>query len=426
MSSWDERFENHPAQTSLTQLEQLLAAIKSVVETEAVALEQFDRINRFTTYARKKFDSADAQLVSPAPLNNFHAAFQSIITEISAYQSNRNPGHLVNANTYVDSVLANFSGLHAPRTENDFTDFREAASSYRKSVSQLARNLQEEVAQVKRGNDALLAKFDEFTKEISAQKTRLDTAIATFQQQFSTAQETRQSDYSATQTKYHELFMQAEETRQTDFDTFLSDSETSFKDTESKFLAQSEIIFSDIHTKSHDLILQIEASRDHANKLVGIISETGMVHGYQSTANEERKASKLWKFVAVISLSLWVILACVFFFLTYTQELSWTAVVRQIFISTPFILLAGFSAMQVSQHQRVERANRRAELEIASIEPFLATLDDDERNDVKRSLVDKFFGQQENDNQKSESKRMLSLMVDLAKIIQQLQTSIRK
>jgi hypothetical protein len=49
-------------------------------------------------------------------------------------------------------------------------------------------------------------------------------------------------------------------------------------------------------------------------------------------------------------------------------------------ISTPFLLLAGFSTMQVSKHQNEERKNRQKELEIAALDPYLATLNDDDRN----------------------------------------------
>lgn len=426
MSTWDERFENHPARAALEQLEQLLAGTRSIAESESSALENWERINRVTNYARKKFNSADPLLVSPTNLTNITASLQSLINELATYQTDRNVGHLINANTYLDSTLYHYAGLPDPKTVDDISDLREAAASYRKSIGQLTKNLQDEISTANSQKDTLQQKLQELTNEISNQKARLDNAITQFQQLFTAAQELRQNEFAASQSKNFELFSTSEEERKSDFNTFIDNANTIFQEAQTKFLTQNKESLDKFNNNAEILLEELEEKREHAKKLIGIITDTGMVHGYQTTANEERNASRWWQGGAVASLSIWIILGCIFFVRTYDQELSWTVVVRQLLISTPFILLAGFAAMQASQHQRVERTNRRTELEIASIDPFLATLDDEERNDVKRSLVDKFFGQRESDTQKSELKRMLSLITDLAKTIQQIQGALKK
>jgi hypothetical protein len=63
-------------------------------------------------------------------------------------------------------------------------------------------------------------------------------------------------------------------------------------------------------------------------------------------------------------------------------------------------------------------------LEIAALDPYLATFDDGARNEIKRSLAEKFFGQREVEPAKSDSKHLLETMADVAKTVKQLQESL--
>lgn len=56
-----------------------------------------------------------------------------------------------------------------------------------------------------------------------------------------------------------------------------------------------------------------------------------------------------------------------------------------------FGALAGYGARQADKHHKVERRNRRVELELASIDPFLAELPEAERNQVKAAVADRLF-----------------------------------
>ena len=171
----------------------------------------------------------------------------------------------------------------------------------------------------------------------------------------------------------------------------------------------------------------MEGLKAHAQKLIGIITDTGMAHGYQKTANEERSRAALWKGVASSSLVLWITVGVVFFYFTYDKDLTWATVARQTLISMPFILLAGFAALQVTRHQKNERRFRQAELELASIDPFLATLEDGERNQVKREFAVRYFGQLDADSKHDgASPKLLDLAGSLAKTLHEMQQAVRK
>ena len=273
----------------------------------------------------------------------------------------------------------------------------------------------------------LQSRITEATTEINTQKQRLDTAIATFQQQFSEAQQTRQTEFSASEQARTLAATKSEQARQAEFDA----AEKERAEASEKAAEDAAKLHKDLVTKlegdSKAIVDAMEKLKTHAQKVVGIISDTGMAHGYQKTANEERAEAAVWKKVAAGSLIVWIAIGVAFFMLTYDKDLTWAAVARQFLISTPFVLLAGFAAMQVSRHQKNERGLRQAELEIASLDPFLATLDDKERNEVKKEFATRYFGQREVEaKHESSDPKLLDLATSLAKTVQDIQQAIRK
>ena len=99
---------------------------------------------------------------------------------------------------------------------------------------------------------------------------------------------------------------------------------------------------------------------------------------------------------------------------------------RQFLISTPFVLLSGFAALQVTKHQRAERINRQQELEIAAIDPYLASFDETTRKEVKKALAEKIFGQREVEQTKGDTKQVLDTVSDTLKVVKQLRDALKK
>ncbi len=250
---------------------------------------------------------------------------------------------------------------------------------------------------------------------VSLQKQRLDTAISAFQQQFSTAQQSRLDEFKASEKFRTETAEKNEQARQELFEAIEEQWERAAKKAAQAAAADHDELAGRLKGNAKKIIEDMETDKAHVQQLVGIISNTGMVHGYQKTANEEKEAAKRWKCIAAISLSIWIVVATTFFYLTYDKDLTWATVARQLLFSTPFVLLVGFAVMLTSSHQKNERGLRQAELEIASIDPFLATLDDMERNKVKKEYVARYFGQREAET-KNEScdKKLIAIIASLA------------
>lgn len=426
MSQWIERIQGHAVFKELADLEQSIETSREAAQADSTAFDAWERIERATKFIRFFLSDVDPLLVPPSHLSNAHSHLQQVRNQINSFAGNRIVKHLNEANNQLDNTLGYLGSI--PRLEkiSSTQELGETASSYRKSIGALIRSLEKQLAAVVTEKDSLQNKLQELTAEVAAQKQRADNVIAQMQQQFSTAQESRQSEATSLETKRSKDFDAAEEKRAQESGEALASQGKNFSEFLTASKNQHDALREDLSNQSKSLIVALETQKSHAEKVVGIISTEAVAHGYGKTANEERQAAKGWRIVAVIALIVWIVAGLVFFGLTYDKDLSFSALARQFLISTPFVLLAGFAALQVSKHQRAERMNRQQELEIAAIDPYLATFDDGTRNEVKRTLAEKLFGQRETETQKGDSKQILDVVSDTLKTVKQLQESLTK
>jgi hypothetical protein len=424
MSQWIERIQGHAIFKELADLEQSLETSRETAQADSTAFEAWERIERVTKFIRNFLSDIDPLLVPPSHLSNAHSQLQQIRRQLNNFAGNRKVAHLNEANNHLDNVLIHLGSIPRLDKAASSQELAEAASSYKKSIGGLVKSLEKQLAAVLTEKNLLQTKLQELTAEVTAQKQRADNVIAQMQQQFSAAQEARQSEASTLETKRTSEFEAAEEERAQESEQALATHEKSFFDFLTASKVQHDALCEDLSTQGKSLISALETQKAHAEKVVGIISTEAVAHGYGKTANEERQAAKVWRIGAVIALVVWIVAGLVFFWLTYDKDLSLSALARQFLISTPFVLLAGFAALQVSKHQRAERINRQQELEIAAIDPYLATFDDETRNEVKRGLAEKLFGQRDDEFPKGDSKRMLDAVSDTLKTVKQIKDSM--
>ena len=62
------------------------------------------------------------------------------------------------------------------------------------------------------------------------------------------------------------------------------------------------------------------------------------------------------------------------------------------FAALALAIPAAYAAKESAKHRLLENHNRRSELELASLDPYLEKLPEDTRNKVKEELTKNFFG----------------------------------
>ena len=403
MSEWVQRLEAHPVNDEVKAFDTLLSELESIAAENPQAISQFSRLQQVNRLLQQRLQSIEPVLVPLSVLNNLQSYVQHERTEVSQYRANQNVGHLHNANSHADAVLTQLGTMIYPATPSDIEGVRDAVASFRKSAGQYLRYVEDEHSSLQEKMKALSDHLQQATTEVNSQKSRLDTAISQFQQQFSQAEETRREQYAKAESGREEKFALALKEREEQFQSV----EDELSDEFGRALNERCAAFDQFLVKSNDesveqrvqlendtssLIEQLIEKKARAEELVHVIANTGMVGGYQRVANEERLVARIWEGLAVISMGGLVGFAVYAFFSTLHDDFKWGVFLARAFVALTFGILAGYAARQAEKHHQVERRNRRAELELASIGPFLSELPEGERNEVKRRLAARLFG----------------------------------
>jgi hypothetical protein len=404
MSEWINRVKNHALLLSLQEIEQSVNRARDIESSDQNSIDSLNRISRIVGYGKTYLDQIDADLTPLSVLDEANNSVNPAKNETNAFADNRNAQHLVNANSYLDTFLRILGSIPLLDVRTSIKEVNEAFNRQKQSLSGQVSGLIKDLNSLTAEKHALSEKLVTLANEISQNKQRADAVITEFQNQFSTAQETRHAEF-ATFTK----------DKTTDWNAFINTTDQ-----------EQNGVMAELERRVDSLIAEIDTQKKHAQKVVGVISTESVTHGYRKTADEERTAAKYWSWLAGSALSIWIVAGMVFFFFTYDKELSWTALARQFLISTPFILLAGFSALQVSKHQKVERISRQLELELAAIDPYLATFDINDKNQIKRELVEKMFGQRDAEPIKTEIKQTTETLSDLVKSLNEIKDAVLK
>jgi len=427
MSQWTDRYNQNPIHNSLSAIQTALAAIDTgSFKGQEAALHSYERVVQAFQLTKARLQVADPDLTPPPPLNNLNSHWQAVLAELAAFRKDKNVGHLNNANAHVDNVVTSLSTLIVPLSPIDLESLKESAASYRRTLGQYLHNLDEEASAIRTKMASLTTDLNRLSTEAATVKQRSDSMIASYQQQFSTSEEKRRTD-----------FQTAEAQRKKDFDILLAQKVNEWiaamKQQQTEYQSIVQRVSQDLNTvqagateRANSILADIQRNKEKADQLVGIITDTGMVGGYQHVANQERDSAKNWRKVALGSLLALAVFAVIAFIETISQQLRWDLFAARLFVATSLGILAAYAALQAEKHERNERKNRKTELELASISPYLYGLPPDQQNKIRGELAMRLFGQSEAPEPTSERKTTGSVLDVLKMALETIETMAKK
>ncbi|MFE4073404.1 hypothetical protein [Peribacillus sp. YIM B13477] len=395
--------ERITAQASYINMENAIQVLNEIDSSNSSTittreLEMLGRINSTFGFLKEALDKVDPWLVSTSTMESINSPISQVLNEITYYKNNRNEGHLNNCLTYIESLLPYFPQILVTKTPEEIEGLRSSIIKFRQSAGQHLSHLEKDVTETSTAFTKNNEKLNELTSAINDQKTRIDSIVNEFQNQF----------------------LQTQTQRGQEFDNFISKGEADLKDVievfgenyerhksaemaifnkmknsyEQQIASQQNTfgsLIEDFKTNVQTEFDQIHAMNKEAEKIVGIISMKGLAQGYQKIANDEGKKAFWWNIGSIISMVA-VIVFGVIFLLMHKGTLEWTALVSRIVLTGVGITLFTYCAKQATNHRNEERRNRKIELELASLDPYLKDLEEQEQKKVKQELVSKYFG----------------------------------
>jgi hypothetical protein len=142
----------------------------------------------------------------------------------------------------------------------------------------------------------------------------------------------------------------------------------------------------------------LETKHSEAKKLVSLIGNVGVTGNYQNIANSHKKSANFWRVMAIVFMSIFSILLVWTIIDLSSEGFNWTKSLIRLIAAAALSYPATYAARESSKHRKLETINRNAELELASINPFIEGLADDKKQMIKEKLVEKYFGNNKNND----------------------------
>jgi hypothetical protein len=108
-----------------------------------------------------------------------------------------------------------------------------------------------------------------------------------------------------------------------------------------------------------------------AQELVGVIGDHGVTSGFKKAADDALLEVVYWQRVTFWSMILLILFTGTTAVTLHGTDLNWVDVARRVIFTVTVGALATYAASQTSRYQAAERKNRKLELELRALGPFL-------------------------------------------------------
>ncbi|UOD34644.1 hypothetical protein DSN97_10935 [Deferribacteraceae bacterium V6Fe1] len=347
-----EELKNHQAFKIVQQIRDRL----SQEDANKLQIEHREFILDAISYFDLRVNISISSLINVSQLNQIQNYFQNSLTEINNFFVDGNYGHVNNALSHINNAISiiNQFPLTIPQETKDLSDI----------VNNFRTIIQSEEDQIKKSIGDLKNQIN----PINNQLTQIQQNIANQQNQS----------------------IQLTQTFQNEFNKLKQKLTNDIEDATNKILQES----SEINKK-------LNSKLEEAKKIVNIIGNIGVTGGYQKNAEYHKKQANLWRWIAIIIMLLSI--AYLGYSVFTISQYEWHISLLRIISTALFIYPAQYAASQSSKHREQEFYNKKMELDLSAINPFIELFDDKKKQEIKEKLVEKYFNSNNLSINKTES-----------------------
>lgn len=121
------------------------------------------------------------------------------------------------------------------------------------------------------------------------------------------------------------------------------------------------------------------------------MGERAVTSTYQKTANEARAEMYFWQALTVLVMGA-LLAAAIFEFLPALQAgWNWGIGGARLMVAAVATLLAGYTGAQAKIARDTAKKNRRREMDLAALGPYLASLPEAEQHQLRSRIADRYF-----------------------------------
>lgn len=370
-------FKNHLVFSKLSELNTVLKSQEAKDKIDLASMHYFQSASK---YIRDKLKLTIPILVPDAEFNTLAQEITAATSQIRPFLSNLNVGHLNNAIANLNSALNRVRSLPTPMSKVDY-DYAKAITDFESTVRAKYETLKSENNKLKNQNTSLKDELGRIDQEL----TRLANLLTTKEKEIQNLNSNFQTEFTnikLTATNSYELDRKS---YKSDFENDREQFRTELNEEKERFVDSSNAIIEELNTKLSE-----------AQKLVNVIGNVGATGNFQLIANYHKKSANIWRYVAIGFMAILSALLIYTIWDLSVNNVDWLKSLTRIIAAGVLSYPATYAATESNKHRRQENYNRKIELELAAINPFIEILDESKKQLIKEKLVEKYFGNNPN------------------------------
>ncbi len=380
--------ENQTIATRLAGIQSLLGSPTFSDEKIFVDLQNRlsrDKISDYVGFVLNALKSANSQDVSVIGLAQLAGQLETVQSELVNFSSNQNPAHIHNARNHIDQVgyqllwalgLAPFRGAAVAGLKGEVQDYRVRADALAQSLITRKAELEASVSSMIEQIKSLEALVGTLKDAVEKQRAEALTVTAEVQGKYEITERELRKTFEETQNRLNEQNDGAANAR----------------------LQKIDELQKTIDSDSNALIRVLNEKKDEASKIVQIVGNIGVTGNYQKVADTEAGAANVWRIITVLIFCLSIIVVLVVLGFWIFDPAHSSADLAGVFVRllSAFVLAAPayYTAKESARHRTNADQARRAELELASLGPFIELMPEEKKVAIKEELSKRYFGQQ--------------------------------
>jgi len=403
MNDWLKNLEEHQVHKAISQLDHVLERFENTVFPKdiEVPIQEVNRIKVLRGYIYNKINHTDPFMISIKVLDMLASDLENINSEMIRFIDSQDMRYLYSAMNTVDFAIQH-SVFPMISTQYDIEGMHEAITAFRRSLGQNNRHIMNEISDIQNNIININEDRKHISNDIDIQKSKVDTLIINSQQTINNHIQKMQEQTSDLKNEFQTKFIQAQEIRSEKTNEEMLKLQDSIQKVIREVHAELDTAKNHVNTEVKNTILQahsdiqelletITIHKDKAEEMLGIISASAMSGGYKEVADVEGKRAFGWHIIGIFAAIGLIGFAIYAFRETLSINVKWSVFGARIFVASSFALLAAYSERQANKHRHVERVNRRWQLILASVNPYLADLDESDQKVIKKSVAESVF-----------------------------------
>ncbi len=136
---------------------------------------------------------------------------------------------------------------------------------------------------------------------------------------------------------------------------------------------------------------KIEARNDEIDSVVGALTGRALNGDYQRLADDESRNSRQYRRVALLLMAGMVGVTTISFLVSLEGPVAWSAFALRFSLVFVISVPAAYCARQSAIHRNRQLELEKTALQLASLNPFIAPLDEEQRNTVRLRMAEHVF-----------------------------------